>query len=56
MTTLFQRVLGAASGANLAQPSVEESTDEVAGRFLAWLAGADSRWLLILGDLPDPLH
>ena len=44
----------AEAGADLTHPPAGEDTERVAGRFLAWLAATDRRWLIVLDDLTDP--
>ncbi|SNS13197.1 NB-ARC domain-containing protein [Geodermatophilus pulveris] len=44
----------AQAGADVASPVEGEDTDQVAQRFLAWLAATDRRWLVVLDDLADP--
>ncbi len=38
-----------------ADPNPAGSPEERADRLLAWLAGTDKRWLLVLDDLVDPV-
>src|SRR4051794_39768734 len=44
----------AQAGADVAHPSEGEDTEQVAARFLAWLAATDKRWLVVLDDVTDP--
>ncbi len=44
----------AQAGADVAHPPEGEDTEQVAARFLAWLASTDKRWLVVLDDLADP--
>ncbi len=44
----------AQTGADVASPPEGEDTEQVAQRFLAWLAATEKRWLVVLDDLADP--
>ncbi|MGY1691981.1 FxSxx-COOH system tetratricopeptide repeat protein [Geodermatophilus sp. SYSU D01105] len=44
----------AQAGADVASPPAGEDTEQVAARFLAWLAETDKRWLVVLDGLTDP--
>jgi len=44
----------AQAGADVASPAEREDIEQVAARFLAWLAATDKRWLVVLDDLADP--
>jgi hypothetical protein len=41
---------------DVTDPAEGEPPDERAKRFLAWLAGTERRWLVVLDDLTDPRH
>lgn len=44
----------AQAGADVTNPPTDETAEQVAGRFLNWLAATQRRWLIVLDDLADP--
>jgi hypothetical protein len=44
----------AQAGGDVTHPAAGETTEQVAGRFLTWLAITDKRWLVVLDNLTDP--